>query len=309
MSEISLRDQVAIVTGAARGLGRSYALELAGLGAAVVVNDVPGSEKTGDVVAEIERRGGQAVASLHSVGTRDGGRAIVEDALARFGRVDIVVNNAGFLRNAFFEGLTDEKLADIFDVHLKGVFHVSQPAFAQMRKSGYGRVVNVSSNTSFGMGGLINYATAKAGIIGLTKSLALEGAEHGILVNCVLPNARTPIMVDDPIPGFENDTRFMDAFRGVSDRFDPELVAPLVAFLASPGCELTGEALSSLGGRYARVFYGVSEGWMSPPSSSVGADDIARHIDEIMDSDEFFIPVQIRDEFEQVAARLSPRTA
>ena len=305
MSEISLRNQVAIVTGAARGLGRSYARELAARGAAVVVNDVPGSEAAAKVVGEIERGGGRAFASLHSVATRDGGRAIVDDALEQFGRVDVVVNNAGFLRNAFFEGLTDAKLADIFDVHLKGVFHVTQPAFTKMRENGYGRIVNVSSNTSFGMGGLINYATAKSGIIGLTKSLALEGAEHGILVNCVLPNARTPIMVDDPIPGFEDDTRFMEAFQGVSDRFDPELVAPLVGFLASPNCELTGEALSSLGGRYARVFYGVSEGWISPPASSVRAEDIEHHLDEIMDSGEFSVPDQIRDEFEWVAARLS----
>lgn len=305
MSEITLRDRVAIVTGAARGLGRSYALELASLGADVVVNDIPGSETAAKVVAEIERGGGHALASLHGVDTAEGGQAVVRDALERFGRIDAVVNNAGFLRNAFFEGLTDSKLDEIFDVHLKGVFHIAQPAFAEMRKSGYGRIVNVSSNTAFGMGGLINYATAKAGIIGLTRSLALEGAEHGICVNCVLPNARTRIMIDDPIPGFVDDTRFMEAFEGVSDRFEPELVAPLVGFLASPNCQLTGEALSSLGGRYARVFFGVSEGWMSPPSTSVSADDIERHLDEIMDSTEFCIPAQIRDEFEHVASRLS----
>src|ERR1700753_3885725 len=118
MSDISLRDQVAVVTGAARGLGRSYARELAGLGAEVVVNDVPGSEGAEEVAAEIGRRGGRAIASLHTVGTREGGLAIVDETLARFGRVDVVVNNAGFLRNAFFEDLTDSQLADIFDVHL-----------------------------------------------------------------------------------------------------------------------------------------------------------------------------------------------
>jgi len=305
MTDTPLRNQVAIVTGAARGLGRSYARELAGLGAAVVVNDLPASDAAANVIAEIERKGGQAVASLHDVATREGGAAVVRDAIEHFGRLDAVVNNAGLLRNAFFEGLTDAKLEQILGVHIKGVFHVTQPAFAQMRERGYGRVVNVSSNTAFGMGGLINYATAKAGIIGLTRSLALEGAEHGILVNCVLPNARTRIMVDDPIPGFADDTHFMAAFQGVADRFDPELVAPLVGFLASPSCELTGEALSSLGGRYARVFYGVSQGWLSPPDRPVTAADIERHLEEIMDSTDFFIPAQIRDEFEQVAARLS----
>jgi NAD(P)-dependent dehydrogenase (short-subunit alcohol dehydrogenase family) len=284
MPVISLDGQVAVVTGSGRGLGRSYALELARRGAAVVVNDLAGSESATAVVAEIKRAGGEA--------------------LDRFGRLDILVNNAGMLRNGLFEDLTDAQIDEILDVHLKGVFYVAQPAFRVMREAGYGRVVNVSSNTSFGMTGLINYAAAKAGIVGLTKSLALEGTEHGILVNCVMPNARTPIMVDDPIPGFEDDVRFVEAFKGVSDRFEPELIAPLLAFLASPNCTLTGEVLSSLGGRYARVFYGVTEGWMSPPGTAVTAEQIEDHLEQITSAQEFFIATQIRDEFEAVAARL-----
>jgi NAD(P)-dependent dehydrogenase (short-subunit alcohol dehydrogenase family) len=304
MPVISLDGQVAVVTGAGRGLGRSYALELARRGAAVIVNDLAGSASATAVVAEIERVGGEALASEHNVSTRDGGRRIIDDALDRFERLDILVNNAGMLRNGLFEDLTDAQIDEILDVHLKGVFYVTQPAFRVMREVGYGRVVNVSSNTSFGMTGLINYAAAKAGIVGLTKSLALEGTEHGILVNCVMPNARTPIMVDDPIPGFEDDVRFVEAFKGVSDRFEPELIAPLVAFLASPNCTLTGEVLSSLGGRYARVFYGVTEGWMSPPGTAVTAEQIEDHLEQITSAQEFFIPTQIRDEFEAVAARM-----
>ena len=304
MPVISLDGQVAVVTGAGRGLGRSYALELARRGAAVIVNDLAGSESATAVVAEINRAGGEALASEHTVSTRDDGRRIIDDALERFERLDILVNNAGMLRNGLFEDLTDAQIDEILDVHLKGVFYLTQPAFRVMREVGYGRVVNVSSNTSFGMTGLINYAAAKAGIVGLTKSLALEGAEHGVLVNCVMPNAKTPIMVDDPIPGFEDDVRFVEAFKGVSDRFEPELIAPLVAFLASPNCTLTGEVLSSLGGRYARVFYGVTEGWMSPPGTAVTAEQIEDHLEQITSAQEFFIPTQIRDEFEAVAARL-----
>jgi NAD(P)-dependent dehydrogenase (short-subunit alcohol dehydrogenase family) len=305
MPVIALDGQVAVVTGAGRGLGRSYALELARRGAAVVVNDLAESKSATAVVGEIKRAGGEALASHHSVSTRDGARRIIDEALERFKRIDILINNAGVLRNGLFEDLTDAQIDAIFDVHLKGVFYVTQPAFKLMREAGYGRIVNISSNTSFGMAGLINYAAAKAGIVGLTKSLALEGAEHGILVNCVMPNATTPIMKDDPIPGFEDDARFMEAFKGVSDRYEPELIAPLVAFLASPNCTLTGEALSSLGGRYARVFYGVTEGWMSPPGTPVTAEEIEAHLEQITSGEEFFIPTQIRDEFEAVASRLA----
>jgi NAD(P)-dependent dehydrogenase (short-subunit alcohol dehydrogenase family) len=303
MGEISLKDQVAVVTGARRGLGRAYALELARCGAAIVANGRRGSDGLEELIAEIEREGGSAVSCLSDVDTRSGGKAVVDTALERFGRLDIVVNNAGILRTGYFEDLADREIDAIIDIHLKAAFYVTQAAFPVLRENGYGRVVNTSSNTAFGMAGLAHYAAAKAGVIGLTKSLALEGADDGILVNCVLPNATTPAMANDPVPGFEEDTRFMSAYSAVAGRYDADLVAPLVAYLASPACRLTGEAFSALGGRYARVFFGVTTGWFSPLDSAVSADDIARQIDEITRiEDGFLVPDKIRDEYEEVAA-------
>ncbi len=303
MADISLKDQVAVVTGTRRGLGRSYALELGRWGASVVVNGRPGSEGLDELVAEIEQVGGSAVACESDVATRDGGQALVDKAVEHFGRLDIVVNNAGILRTGFFEDLADREIDAIFDIHLKAPFYVTQAAFPVLRENGYGRVVNTSSNTAFGMAGLAHYAAAKAGVIGLTKSLALEGAGDGILVNCVLPNATTPAMENDPIPGFEEDTRFVDAYMAVAGRYETDLVAPLVAFLASPACTLTGEGFSALGGRYARVFYGVTEGWFSPQDAAITPGDIADRIDEITRIDEgFLVPDKIRDEYEAVAA-------
>ena len=303
MADVSLNDQVAVVTGARRGLGRSYALELARCGAAVVANGRQGSDGLDELVAEIEGEGGRAVACSSDVDTRSGGKAVVDKALEHFGRLDIVVNNAGILRTGYFEDLADREIDAILDIHLKAPVYVTQAAFPVLRENGYGRVVNTSSNTAFGMAGLAHYAAAKAGIIGLTKSLALEGAADGILVNCVLPNAATPAMENDPVPGFEEDTRFVDAFMTVAGRHHAELVAPLVAYLASSACKLSGEAFSALGGRYARVFYGVTEGWFSPRDAAVTPGDIADRIEEVTRIDDgFLVPNKIRDEYEAVAA-------
>ncbi|QEC50561.1 SDR family NAD(P)-dependent oxidoreductase [Baekduia soli] len=307
MSRISLEGQVAIVTGAARGLGRTYALDLAAHGAAVVVNDLPGGG-AGTVVDEIGSAGGRAIAVERDIVDPEGARAVVEAATG-LGRLGILVNNAGMLRNGRFEELTAEKIRDILAVHLAGAFFVTQPAFAAMRDVGYGRIVNVSSNTSFGMAGLVNYAAAKAGVLGLTTSLAQEGAPHGIAVNSVLPNGTSTIMDDDPIPGFEDDTRFVAAFQGVAHRFEPERTAALVTFLASPACPASGEHFSSLGGRFARVLYAVTEGWMSPAGAPAGADDVAEHFAEIADAGRIaLLPTSIRDEFELVARSLASDT-
>ncbi len=308
MTQVSLDGQVAIVTGAARGLGRAYALDLARHGAAVVVNDLPGGG-AGAVVAEIEQAGGSAVAAEHDIADPDGARALVDAARER-GRVGVLVNNAGMLRNGLFEDLSPAQIRDILAVHLAGSFFVAQQAFGAMREHRYGRIVNISSNTSFGMAGLVNYAAAKAGVLGLTTSLALEGAPHGIGVNSVLPNGTSTIMQDDPIPGFADDTRFVAAFEGVAHRFAPELTAALVTFLASPACEVSGQHFSSLGGRYARVFYGVTEGWLSPPDEMPTADDVAEHFGDIADADRVaLLPSSIRDEFELVARALAAEPA
>ena len=185
---------------------------------------------------------------------------------------------------------------------------MTQPAYRVMRDNGYGRILNVSSNTAFGLYGLINYAAAKAGLFGLTTSLALEGAEHGVLVNALFPNASSTIMENDPIPGFVEDERFMAAFDAIAHNYGPETIGPLVAFLVSPACTVTGEGFSAMAGRYARVFYGHTQGWLCP-SGHASVEEIAEHLDEIRDVDGALVPTSCRDEFEAVAALFGSREA
>ena len=301
MQRIALDGQVVVVTGAGKGLGRAYAEELGRRGASVVVNDRPDSEDADRVVAEIRRAGGTAVASRHSVASRPGGEAIVADAVEAFGTVHALVNNAGILRNALFEDLTDEQIDAIIDVHVRGAFFVTQPAYRIMRANGYGRIVNVASNTAFGMVGLSNYALAKAGLVGLANSLALEGAAHGILVNSLFPNATTTIMQEQPVPGFAEDTRFAAAFATIAERYAPETIAPLVAYLVSPDCAVSGEGFSAMAGRYARVCFAHSAGWMSDAADAT-AEDVAEHLPRIRDVAQLSVPRSTRDEFETVAA-------
>jgi NAD(P)-dependent dehydrogenase (short-subunit alcohol dehydrogenase family) len=292
------------VTGARRELGRAHALELAARGAAVVVNGTPGSPGLEDVVAEIRAAGGTATASPRNVATRKGGAAAVDDAIQAYGRLDIVVNNAGILRTGLFEDLTDEDLDALLDIHLKSLFYVCQPALAIMRQAGYGRIVTTGSNSTFGMSGLASYAAAKGGVMSFTKCLGIEGAADGVLTNCVFPNAATPAMENDPVPGFEDDTRLIAAFEMVADRFDTAMVTPLVVYLASPECTANGESFSALGGRFARVFYGVTEGWHAPPGA-VTADDIAANAGQIIQAEPHLIVDSITDEYEAVARQVS----
>jgi NAD(P)-dependent dehydrogenase (short-subunit alcohol dehydrogenase family) len=301
---ISLNGQVALVTGARRGLGRVYALELAARGASVVVNGTTGSAGLEDVVEEIRAAGGTAAASRRNVDTREGGEGAVQDAIDAFGRLDIVINNAGILRAGMFEDLNDADLDALLNIHIKSLFYVCQPALAIMRKQGYGRIVTTGSNTEFGMRGLASYAAAKGGVMSFTKCLGMEGADDGVLVNCVMPNAATPAMENDPIPGFENDTRFAAAFEATADRFDTAMVAPLVVYLASRECVSNGESYSALGGRYARVFYGVTDGWLAPPGP-ISADDIASNAEQILQAEPHRIVGSILDEYEAVAQQVS----
>ena len=201
MSELHFEERVAIITGAGGGLGRSHAIELARRGARVVVNDV-GRSVHGDgastdaaqaVVDEITALGGTAVANHDTVATTEGGHAIVQAALDEFGRVDIVINNAGILRDKAFHKMDSHMIDSVVDIHLKDALFVSQPAFRVMRENGYGRIVNTTSASGlFGNFGQANYGAAKAGLAGLTRVLALEGEAHGIKVNAIA----TPLTPD-----------------------------------------------------------------------------------------------------------------
>jgi NAD(P)-dependent dehydrogenase (short-subunit alcohol dehydrogenase family) len=304
MSEsISFHEQVVIVTGAGRGLGRAYALELARRGAAVIVNDLA-QQYADETVADIERAGGRAAPSLDSVSTPEGAKAIVATAVERFGAVHALINNAGFMRNGYFENLTAEGLHELLDVHIGGAFFVTQAAWPVMREQGYGRVVMTSSaGGMFAMQGEANYAAAKAGVYGLAKALASEGEPHGIRVNTVLPMAATTIASDDPVPGHAE--RYPhEAAELLVPRRKPEAVAPIVVYLASRACALTGEAFSAGFGRYARVFVGEAPGWVAADADAVTTEEIAGHLDDIRSEEGYVVPADIYDEVRLIASTL-----
>ena len=303
---VSLEGQVAVVTGAGKGLGRAHALELARLGAAVVVNDVD-VQAADDVVGEITRAGCRAVASHDSVATPEGGQAVVDRALEAFDTVDAVVNNAGYLRNAYFEDMTAQQFREVLDVHLHGSFHVTQPAWRVMKAKGYGRVVLTASGAGFfGREAGANYCAAKGGLHGLCRCLAIEGEELGIKVNSLLPAARTTIGQTSPMPErYRARQAARVAGRQVpEDRRRAELVAPLVAYLSSSACAVSGQAFSSALGRYALAFTGVGLGWIAPGTDVPSADDIAEHLVEIEDLDGFLRPGSVFEEISAVAQRI-----
>ncbi|MGO9071775.1 SDR family NAD(P)-dependent oxidoreductase [Mycobacterium sp.] len=304
---IDFNGQVAIVTGAGRGLGRLYALELARRGAAVVVNDLGGSMH-GDgadtsiadaVVDEIERAGGVAVASHDSVDSPDGGEAIVRTAVERFGRLDAVVSNAGIFNSVPFDELSHHDWRRMLSVHLDGGFYVSQPAYRQMKSAGYGRFVFISSSGGmFGQPLEAHYAAAKAGLVGLANVISIEGAEHGISANTVLPFGFSR-MVTETVgdPKALEETGFLKLIQ-------PELVVPIVVFLASRACEFTHQNYSACAGRFSRVFVGLGEGWLAEPGTNPTADDVAAHLSEVSATEPFTVPGSIFEEVFAVCDRL-----
>jgi len=292
-----------IVTGAGRGLGRGYAVALAQRGASVVVNDLA-APHADEVVAEITGAGGAARAVYDSVSTLEGARAIVDAAVTHFGGVDAVINNAGFMRNGYFEDMTPEKLDAMLDVHIRGSFYVTQAAWPLLRSSGAGRVVMTSSaGGMFAMQGESNYAAAKAGVYGLCKALAAEGRDDGIMVNTVMPMAATTISAGDPVPGHAE--RYPAGLReALRPRRHAESVAPLIVYLASEACAVTGEAYAAGFGRYARVFVGETPGWVADDPLAVTPDDIVERLDEIRELEGFAVPADIYDEVRFIAASM-----
>jgi NAD(P)-dependent dehydrogenase (short-subunit alcohol dehydrogenase family) len=292
MSDIRFDGRVAVITGAGGGLGKTYAMELARRGASVVVNDLGGSadgrggssSMADATVKEILEAGGKAVANYDSVSTPEGGKAIIQTALDNFGKVDVLVNNAGILRDKSFLKLEPKDLEAVLDVHLKGAFFVTQPAFASMKENGYGRIVMASSGAGiFGNFGQTNYGAAKMGLVGLMNVLAVEGAKNNIKVNTIAPIATTRL----------TESLFGGDF---AKALDPSFVTPLVVYLSSEKCELTHEIFDVGGGRYARIFVGMGKGWLAPKGKKPTADDIFDHIDVIRDTSDFVIPQSIAEE-------------
>ena len=297
MAELGFDNKVAIITGAGGGLGRSHALELARRGARVVVNDLGGSvDGTGasagpahDVVAEIQAAGGEAVADGNSVSTPEGGAAIVQTALDAFGRVDIVVNNAGILRDKAFHNMTPDMVDSVIAVHLKGAFNVTQAAWKHMREQGYGRIVNTSSNSGLlGNFGQANYGAAKLGLVGFTRVLAIEGAKFNIKANAIAPVAFTR-MTAELMPGLEEMLR-------------PDKVTPVVVYLAHEDCPVTGEVYSAGGGVVARYFIGLTEGYVN---RDLTAEDVRDHFDQIRDESNYIVGNSNGDELKKLFRQLS----
>ncbi|WP_163687822.1 SDR family NAD(P)-dependent oxidoreductase [Mycolicibacterium gadium] len=260
MDDMRFDGRVAVVTGGGRGLGRSYALLLAAQGAKVVVND-PGGSLSGagadettpaeDVVGEIIAAGGEAVANTDSVATPEGGQAIIGTALDRYGRIDILIHNAGNVRRSPLREMSYEDFEAVVDVHLRGAFHVVRPAFPAMCDADYGRIVLTSSiGGLYGNHGVANYAVAKAGVIGLSNVAAMEGVDHGIRSNVIVPAAVTRMAEGIDTSAYPP--------------MGPELVAPVVGWLAHETCSITGEILVALAGRVATAVVAETPGVYRP---------------------------------------------
>ena len=283
---VDLNGRVAVVTGAGRGIGRAHALHLARLGASVVVNDlgvaINGGHEDGspaeEVVAEILAGGGEAVASTDSVAEQAGGAAIVQTALDAFGRVDLLVHNAGIVGAAPVATQAWDEVESVLAVHLLGAYHLVRPAWPHLAAQGFGRIVLTTSGAIFGHPMVHAYAAAKAAVVGLTKSLAMEAqmADLDIKVNCVGPIGATRMARD------EQKARW-------GDLMDPDAVSAAVAYLCSEGCRVTGETFHAGGGHVGRIVLGITRGW-AKGEPGITADEVGLHLDTVMDTTELVVP-------------------
>ncbi|KOU59319.1 short-chain dehydrogenase [Streptomyces sp. MMG1533] len=290
MSEFSFDGRVAVVTGAGRGIGRAHARLLAERGAKVVVNDLGGSMEgegadTGPaqkVVEEIRAAGGTAVADTHDVSTQEGGEAIIGSALENFGRIDVVVNNAGIIRWAGLPEVDAENLERHLAVHLIGSFNTMRAAWPHFVEQSYGRVVLTTSSGMFGLDNNLSYAAAKAGTVGLARSAKLAGEPHGIKVNLIAPAAMTRMG-----GGSAEDE---DAPSAPGMPYMPsDAVAPMVAYLAHESCPVSGEIYTAGAGRFARLFLASTEGYVHEDGPAT-VEDVARNWDAINDEKGYYVP-------------------
>ncbi|WP_457553663.1 SDR family NAD(P)-dependent oxidoreductase [Desulfobacula sp.] len=278
MESIRFENRVAIVTGAGEGIGRQYALDLAKRGACVVVNDIgsgPDQSRTAERVAEeIKSNGGKAVANFDSVATMKGGQNIVDTAMDHFGKVDILINNAGILRDRTFMKMTEKQWDEVIAVHLKGAFCVTQPAVKIMKKNGYGRIVfTASSSGMYGNFGQSNYGAAKMGVIGIMNTLKLETEKYNIKINTVAPNASTA-MTQGVFPD------------EVAKRIKPEFNTPMVTFLCSEENQASGMILTMSAGWFARSAMVSGKGiCIGDTKRAISAEEIQDYFDQIKSLD------------------------
>ena len=310
---IDFSGQVAVITGAGGALGSAFCRELARRGAAVVANDL-GGDPTGQggstgyadaIVADLAAMGARAIANYDTVATAAGGQAIIDAALDVFGRVDIVISNAGNQRNGAFGSLSEEDVEAVFAVHVKGTFNVCQPAYRVMGQQGYGRLVLVSSQSGiFGNPFRANYGSAKTALIGLMNVIAQE-APSGVVVNTLFPNAQGGRLGGTPIAE-RPDIAFLKAAgertRHFIEGMKPDFVAALACYMASRNCDSSQHMYSVLGGKYSRLFVGLTQGWYSPGPDAPSCDDIAAHIGDIDDRSRYDVPLSGLDEMDTVLA-------
>ena len=299
---IRFDDRVAIVTGAGQGLGRCYARELAARGAKVVVNDLGGSldgassdaSLAEEVVAEIRAEGGEAVASTDSVSDRDGAAQMVQTAVGTWGRVDILINNAGILRDKMFTRMNLDDFEAVIGVHLLGTAFVTRAAFPVMRKQRYGRIVMTTSAAGlFGNLGQANYAAAKLGVIGLMNALKIEGKKTDIKVNAVAPVADTRM----------GSRVYPDFFKRM---IRPELVSAAVTYLASEGCAASGDILITAAGHYAKVQLVEGEGVTFGPEADVTPETVAERYGEIADMSQAVPHETATDALKSLFVKIAP---
>jgi NAD(P)-dependent dehydrogenase (short-subunit alcohol dehydrogenase family) len=292
---LGFEDRVAVITGAGQGLGRAHAELLAARGAAVVLADLPsedgGSARSAEAATAITEAGGTAVAVGVDVSTSAGGEHLVDAALQAFGRVDIVINNAGIVRDSSFAKLSDADLRAVIDVHLIGAFNVTRPAWRHMRERRYGRILNTTSNAGLlGNFGQSNYAAAKTGLVGLTRVLAIEGAKHGITVNALAPMGKTPMT-----EGVEWD---------VFDALEPDQVSAVAAWLVHDKCKANGQIFGAAGGHVARYFIGRTRGHFDP---GLTPELVRDRFEAICDTDGFAEFGSATEEIEALAELLAER--
>jgi len=287
VSEHSFEGRVAVVTGAGRGIGRAYALLLAERGASVVVNDLGSSiegvgadaEPASAVAAEIVAAGGAAIADGNDVAEAAGAEALVDAAVERFGRIDVLINNAGIVRWAGLPDADADNLADHLAVHVGGSFNTTRAAWPHMVEQRYGRIVMTGSTGMFGLSTNLSYAAAKAAVIGLTRSLSTAGAKHDILVNVIAPAAVTRMAGG---PGAD------------TEHMPPELVAPMAAFLAHEDCPVSGEIYAAGAGRFARLFIASTEGYVHAGTEPT-IEDVARNWAAINDESGYSVPADLKE--------------
>jgi NAD(P)-dependent dehydrogenase (short-subunit alcohol dehydrogenase family) len=298
VDEHSFEGRVAVVTGAGRGIGRAHALLLGARGARVVVNDLGGSmqgvgtdaEPAAAVAGEIVAAGGTAISDGSDVASTAGAQTLVDTAVNRFGRLDVVINNAGIIRWAGLPEADADNLASHFAVHVAGSFNVTRGAWPHMVEQGYGRIVMTTSAGLFGLPENLSYAAAKGAAVGLTRSLATAGATHGIKVNAIAPAAMT---------------RMAGRASDETPEMSPDLVAPMVAFLAHEACPVSGEIYAAGAGRFARIFIAETEGYVhAGPEPTI--EDVAGNWETINDETGYSVPSDLTDWSATFMAHLFP---